>query len=432
MKLSDLIFFILLIFISSDNYEVLIASSNGYNNYRHQADVYHHYHILIDKGINPDNIIVFAYDDIAFNPKNPFPGKIFNSPLGIDVYEGVIIDYFGEDVTPENFLAAIKGDMESLNINDNRTTSKILTSTKNDNVYIYFSDHGEDNIITFSDNFLYADELINALIIMNEKRMYNKLIFNLEACYSGSIFKNKLPTNISAYAITSANETEVSYAEYCKNKINDTSIGQCLGDEYSCRFMEDIESLDIKNLQEYTFQEQYEKLVKSVEGSHVMQYGDVNVAKNSIADFISSQTKKFLKFFSKSINLINLILPPVIFLDDKINLKIDNENYNIEILRMRVEENNDVEDEIKYYEEISQEMRVSKIFEKFNNYFNLSQRNYDDKIDYDCYREVVNIYKEKCGLSIDRDFKFMKYIANFCTQNIFLNEAEIAFTKICG
>ena len=190
MILSELIFFILLAFISNDNYAVLISSSNGYQNYRHQADVFHHYHILIEKGINPDNIIVFAYDDIAFDAKNPFPGKIFNSPLGIDVYEGVVIDYFGEDVTPENFLAAITGEKSSLNIKDNRTTSKILTSTKNDNVYIYFSDHGEDNIITFPESFLYADELINSLIIMNEKQMYKELVFNLEACYSGSMFQN--------------------------------------------------------------------------------------------------------------------------------------------------------------------------------------------------------------------------------------------------
>ena len=431
MKLNDLIFFLLLVFISNDNYAVLIASSNGYQNYRHQADVFHHYHILIEKGINPDNIILFAYDDISFNPKNPFPGKIFNSPLGINVYEGVMIDYFGEDVTPRNFLAAITGDKTSLYIRDNRTTSKILTSTKNDNVYIYFSDHGEDNIITFSDSFLYADELINALIIMNEKQMYKKLVFNLEACYSGSMFQNKLPSNLSVYAVTSSNETEVSYAEYCKIKINDTSIGQCLGDEYSCRFMEDIESIDVKKLKEYTFQEQYENLVKLVEGSHVMQYGDLNVAKNSIAEFISSQTQKFVKLFSSSFNLINLILPPVTFLDDKNSFKINNEYYNIEILRMKVEENNDIEDEIKYYEEISHEMRVMKIFEKFNKYFNLSQRNYDDEIDYDCYRKVVNFYREKCGLSTDRDFKFMKYIANFCTLGISLNEAEQAFNKIC-
>ena len=195
--------------------------------------------------------------------------------------------------------------------------------------------------------------------------------------------------------------------------------------------MEDIESLDIKNLQEYTFQEQYEKLVKSVEGSHVMQYGDLNIAKKSIAKFFSSQTQNVLKFFSNSINLINLILPSLTFLDDKNNFKINNENYNIEILRMKVEENNDIEDEIKYYEEITQEMRVIKIFEKFNNYFNLPERNYDDEIDYDCYRKVVNFYREKCGLSTDRDFKFMKYIANFCTLGISLNEAEQAFNKIC-
>ena len=109
MKLSQLLFVLLLTFISCDNFAVLVAGSNTWTNYRHQSDVFHHYHILVDRGIKPENIIVFAYDDIANASRNPFPGKVFNSPKGKDVYEGVVIDYFGKDVTPENLVAAITG-----------------------------------------------------------------------------------------------------------------------------------------------------------------------------------------------------------------------------------------------------------------------------------------------------------------------------------
>ena len=69
------------------NYAVLVVGSNSYTNYAHQSDVYHAYHILIDNGMPAENIIVFAYDDIAYDPQNPLKGQVFNHPDGEDVYE---------------------------------------------------------------------------------------------------------------------------------------------------------------------------------------------------------------------------------------------------------------------------------------------------------------------------------------------------------
>ena len=86
-----------------------MAGSSGYSNYRHQADICHAYQVLIQHGFYPENIITLAYDDIANNSENPFPGQIFNKPNGEDVYAGCSIDYTGRHVTPENFLAIIQG-----------------------------------------------------------------------------------------------------------------------------------------------------------------------------------------------------------------------------------------------------------------------------------------------------------------------------------
>lgn len=83
---------------------VLVAGSNTYSNYRHQADVFHAYQSIVKAGFNRDNIITMAYDDIAQSVSNPFKGKVFNKPTfsepGQDVYEGVRIDYSRADVTP--------------------------------------------------------------------------------------------------------------------------------------------------------------------------------------------------------------------------------------------------------------------------------------------------------------------------------------------
>ena len=52
---------------NGQNWAVLVAGSNGWYNYRHQADVCHAYQILHKNGIPDSNIIVMMYDDLAKN-----------------------------------------------------------------------------------------------------------------------------------------------------------------------------------------------------------------------------------------------------------------------------------------------------------------------------------------------------------------------------
>ena len=176
MKLA-VVLTVLLSVAMSANWAVLVAGSKGYFNYRHQSDVFHAYQVLLQKGFNPDHIITMAFDDIASSPSNPFPGKIYNHPTyqeaGVDVYEGVRIDYKGVDVTPENFQAVVEGDKEASG------GKKVVEAGKNDNVFIFFSDHGAVGLIAFPTRYLYADKLATTL---NDKikGKYNKLVFYLE------------------------------------------------------------------------------------------------------------------------------------------------------------------------------------------------------------------------------------------------------------
>ena len=88
----------------SEKWAVLVAGSKTYSNYRHQADVYHAYQVLIKGGYDANRIITLSYDDIAHNLTNPFKGKVFNKPTykdpGVDVYAGIKIDYDKAHVTP--------------------------------------------------------------------------------------------------------------------------------------------------------------------------------------------------------------------------------------------------------------------------------------------------------------------------------------------
>lgn len=52
-------------FVRADNWALLVAGSNGWFNYRHQADVCHAYQVLHNHGIPDSNIVVMMFDDIA-------------------------------------------------------------------------------------------------------------------------------------------------------------------------------------------------------------------------------------------------------------------------------------------------------------------------------------------------------------------------------
>lgn len=111
---------------------------------------------MIKNGIPADQIIVMSYDDVASDSENPFPGKLFNKPNGPDVYAGCKIDYRGADVTPENFMAILRGDSAGLKVNS--TSRKVLKSNANSKVFINFADHGAPGLIAFPSSYLYAND----------------------------------------------------------------------------------------------------------------------------------------------------------------------------------------------------------------------------------------------------------------------------------
>ena len=150
---------------------VLVAGSNGYANYRHQADVCHAYQLLKKGGLSEENIIVFMYDDIAFNSENPRPGVIINKPQGSDVYGGVPKDYTGDQVNAENFYAVILGNRSALT----GGSGKVVDSGPDDSIFVYYADHGSPGIIgnqyCYSLNFLSYKAI---LIILSEIINYIK------------------------------------------------------------------------------------------------------------------------------------------------------------------------------------------------------------------------------------------------------------------
>ncbi|XP_042447416.1 vacuolar-processing enzyme gamma-isozyme-like [Zingiber officinale] len=257
---------------------LLVAGSFGYENYRHQADVCHAYQVLKNGGLKDENIIVFMYDDIAYNENNPRPGIIINQPQGKDVYAGVPKDYVGENANVNNFFAVLLGNKSALT----GGSGKVIDSGPDDHIFIYYADHGGPGVLGMPTSpDLYANDLNDVLKEKHAAKSYKSMVIYIEACDSGSIFEGFLPEKLNIYATTAAMATESSYATYCPwtHPALPPGYSVCLGDLYSVSWLEDSDKNDMAK---ETLEQQYKKIKKRTSvngtynvGSHVMQYGNV-------------------------------------------------------------------------------------------------------------------------------------------------------------
>ena len=118
-----------------DNYAVLVAASEGWYNYRHQADVLGFYQYLKGKGYNDDHIILIMADDIANNELNPLQGVVRREIGGRNLYENVKIDYKLGNLTLEDLKQILTGE-------PSEKYPVTLGSSENDNVLFFWSGHG--------------------------------------------------------------------------------------------------------------------------------------------------------------------------------------------------------------------------------------------------------------------------------------------------
>lgn len=166
-------------------------------------------------------------------------------------------------------------------------SKKVIASGPNDNVFVYFADHGGPGILgvpSGAGDYIHAKDIVDTLKTKAANKGFKQLTFYLEACESGSIFDGLLPDDINVYVTTAANPSESSWGTYCPGMTPAPPSGYntCLGDLYSVAWLENADASDLKT---ETLQKQYE-LVKTrtshngtySQGSHVMQYGQTSIA----------------------------------------------------------------------------------------------------------------------------------------------------------
>jgi legumain len=215
------------------------------------------------------------YNDIAYNKMNPVQGNIINRPNGMNVYKDIHIDYQGNDVTPTNFINILKGNKTAMK---GIGTSKVLESDSNDNVFIYFCDHGGTGLIAFPVEYLYAHTLIDTLKYMYHNNMYNQLVFYLEACESGSMFNRILPNDLNIYTMTASTPFQSSYACYWSKERN-----TYIGDVFSVNWLENSEK---RHVSTETIHDQYTIDLIETSTSTVCEYGNLSIANEQLHNFL--------------------------------------------------------------------------------------------------------------------------------------------------
>ncbi|KAL2940187.1 Vacuolar-processing enzyme [Bienertia sinuspersici] len=426
--------------VEGTKWAVLVAGSNGYENYRHQADVCHAYHVLKKGGLKDEHIIVFMYDDIAFNKDNPRPGVIINSPRGKNLYPHVPKDYTGKNLTASNVLAVIHGNKTAIK----GGSGKVLKSGPNDHVFIYYTDHGGPGVLGMPEDtdLLYGDDLIHVLKKKHASKSYKTMVIYVEACESGSIFDGHLPKNLNIFVTTSANPYESSWATYCggdhgvPSEYNNT----CLGDSYSIAWLEDSDKEDPRK---ETLEEQYAVVKKRTNSSHVMKYGDLKLSREYlgvyfVSNFSSDQSNCNTNYVMKQSEPIT-ITPSVAVEQREADLI-----YFKEMVRRAGEGSNARMEAEKRLDEVMWQRKhtdqsVKGIAQVLfgethgSSYVTMVRPTGMPLVDdWDCLKSMVKTYEAHCGKLGSYGMKYMRAFANFCNAGLQQHQMVQASALICA
>ncbi|KAH0880161.1 hypothetical protein HID58_067555 [Brassica napus] len=403
---------------------VLIAGSSYYYNYRHQADICHAYQVLRKGGLKDENIIVFMYDDIAFNPENPRPGVIINRPDGGDVYEGVPKDYTEEAVNVKNFYNVILGNESGIT----GGSGKVVKSGPNDSIFIYYADHGAPAMPDGED--IHAKDFIKVLEKMHKLKRYKKMVIYVEACESGSMFEGILKTSLNILAVTASNATESSFGIYCPGEYPPPPPeynGVCLGDTFSVSWLEDSE---LHDMSKETLKQQYQAVKRRTgpdaepgTSSHVSRFGSKALLKDYLVSYIGTNPENenftsagFTASPISNSSSVNTRDIPLLYLKSKIQ-RSPMESPERQALEKKLFE------EMNHRRQIDQNIvEILKLSLKQTNVSNLliSTRTTGQPLvdDWDCFKTLVNSFKNHCGATMDYGLKYTGALANICNMGV--------------
>lgn len=242
-----------------EQYALIVGASDTWINYRHQADALAFYQLLKTRGYDDDHIILVMEDNIANNPNNPKPGNVRVTSNGENLYHDVKVDYHLSDISEQDFVAILSGQKS------NRLPN-VIAPTMHDNLLIFWCGHGSRNTLMWGSNqFVYGFEMQSIINSLSKEKRFRKLLFVLDACYSGTIGEacEGIP-GVLVFTAAHANETS-------KADMFDNDMHVWLSNGFTRSFCDKITNepgISLRNL--------YYDCVRGTKGSHPHIYNADN------------------------------------------------------------------------------------------------------------------------------------------------------------
>lgn len=243
----------------NSRYAVVVSASDTWVNYRHQADTLAFYQMLKSSGYDDDHIILIMEDNIANHPNNARPGDIRVMPDGENLYRDVKVDYHLSDISVADLSDIMTGKVSE-------RLKEVIEPTASDNIIMFWCGHGSRNTLMWgSGMYVYGNDMKRLINDLHAENRYRKLMFVLDACYSGTIGEacERIP---GVLVFTAAHSNESSKAD-----VFDRELNVWLSNGFTRTFRDEVTiNPDI------TLRELYYKTVRGTKGSHPRIYNASN------------------------------------------------------------------------------------------------------------------------------------------------------------
>lgn len=189
------------------NYALLVAASNTWENYRHQADILNIYQILKNLGYDDDHIVLIMEDDLVQNSQNPYKGEVRRYDEK-NLYENVKIDYKLKDLESGDITKILMGQKNS-------KLKRVIEADSNTNILVFWSGHGAPEFLGWGEKSVFSYNQMQATLKeLHDGAKYRKMLWLIEACFSASVCKAAEDNDIPGImCLTAANENETSKAD---------------------------------------------------------------------------------------------------------------------------------------------------------------------------------------------------------------------------
>lgn len=236
-----------------ETYALIIATSNQWADFRHQANAYSMYQQLKKNGVDDDHILLILENSVVTR-LNYLVRPTENS----DLFQEIQVDYSPSKLNFEDLADIISND-------DN---SQSFHPKSNDNLFVYWVGHAStDKCPLWLDTPIPPQTISGFFNTLSDKKCFRKALFIMESCYSGEVGKCCKDLNIPGLlCITAANENEVS-----KTSQYDTSNQIWLSNSFTDAILGQFQSSNKQSIYDL-----YYKTYNLTLGSHVSVYNAEN------------------------------------------------------------------------------------------------------------------------------------------------------------